>query len=166
MTVCLRCLPYSVGGNGWLEAKVTRRLSPGAQVSPAKISCPFGGQICYGNNFTICMECADRKDSGHRGHQLPRPSPAGAEAVAPTACSWETGTLKDCWVLTLECFTSPRMGLLDGTAQLPGAERGNGQIGCLQGPFCGAYVQMQEKSWGWRESLALRALTALPESFP
>lgn len=46
--VCLRCLPYSVGGNGWLEAKVTRRLSPGAQVSPAKISCPFGGRSAMG----------------------------------------------------------------------------------------------------------------------
>ncbi|CAO2628718.1 hypothetical protein LEMLEM_LOCUS20140 [Lemmus lemmus] len=55
-------------GKGWLEAKVTGRLSWCPSASCQDFLCLWW-QICCGNSFTICMESVDRKHSGHMDHR-------------------------------------------------------------------------------------------------
>lgn len=107
-------------GKGWLEAKVAGRLSLGAPGPPAKISYASGGRFAVGtaspSAWSLWTESTE--DTWII-------SPARAVTASPIAHSWETGNLRACWVVTQECFTSPRAGLLNSKVLLPGAKQDN-----------------------------------------
>lgn len=150
--ICSRCFPHSVVREGWAEAKVTGRLSPGAGELPAKISYPFGGRFAVGTTspYARSLQIETTQDTWASLAQA-------CSSCNRHPCCLFLGNRKSEGVLVVPLGISAALGQNCLTVKCtPRCRESKLAIGngCLQEPFC-KQLFLKKKSWGWRGGVAV-----------